>query len=104
MRELDVYWRTHGVPVGPLHGLAVSLMDRFHVQGLDSACGFVSWLNVRRTAEDKGTLVRTLRHLSAVVYCKTSVPLSLTLGETANNIIGTTVKPIQPATLCRRGL
>ena len=68
-------------------------MDRFHVQGLDTACGFVSWLNAKRTAEDEGDLVRTLRHLGAVVHCKTNVPMSLMLGETANNIIGTTLNP-----------
>ena len=68
-------------------------MDRFHVDGLDSACGFASWLNTKRTADDEGTLVRTLRHLGAVLHCKTNVPMSLMLGETANNIIGTTVNP-----------
>lgn len=92
-RELDSHWRNFGSTIGPLHGLTVSLMDRYHVAGLDAACGFVSWLNVQHTAKDEGTLVRTLRHLGAVVHCKTNVPMSLMLGETANNIIGTTVNP-----------
>lgn len=38
-------------------------MDRFHVNGLDSACGLASWIGQKRTLADEGTLVRTLRHL-----------------------------------------
>ncbi|KAK3117696.1 hypothetical protein LTR53_000724 [Teratosphaeriaceae sp. CCFEE 6253] len=92
-RELDTYWRNHRKPVGPLHGLPVSVMDRFHIAGLDSACGFIDWLGNKRTAQDEGTLVRILRSLGAVIHCKTNVPVSLMLGETVNNVIGTTVNP-----------
>lgn len=60
--------------VGPLHGLPVSLMDRYNVSGLDSSCGFVSWLGKTKTTEDEGTLVRSLHNLGAVVFCKTNVP------------------------------
>ncbi|KAK5705370.1 hypothetical protein LTR97_002488 [Elasticomyces elasticus] len=53
-RELDAYWQEHRCAVGPLHGLPVSLMDRFHVSGLDSACGFASWVGTKRTSDDEG--------------------------------------------------
>lgn len=99
--------------MGVLHGLPVSLMDRFHVGGLDSACGFAGWAGRTRNADDEGTLLRALRTLGAVVHCKTNVPMSLMLGEyissgvvlddadcvyelkgeTSNNVIGTTTNP-----------
>lgn len=79
--DLDSFMRTHGRPVGALHGLPVSVMDRFHVRDLDSACGFAAWVGSVRTAEDEGTLIRVLHGLGAVVHCKTNVPMSLMLGE-----------------------
>lgn len=69
------------------------MMDRFHVGGLDSACAFASWIGKPRMTEDEGTLVRQLRYLGALVHCKTNVPMSMMLGETTNNIIGTTTNP-----------
>ena len=38
-------------------------------------------------------MVKELRSLGAVLYCKTSVPQSLMTGETVNNIIGYTTNP-----------
>lgn len=38
-------------------------------------------------------LVRELRELGALLYCKTSVPHTLMVGETINNIIGYTPNP-----------
>lgn len=74
-QELDAYWREHRKPSGPLHGLPVSLMDRFNVAGMDSTCGFASWIGNQKTVDDEGVLVRHLRALGAVVYCKTNVPM-----------------------------
>jgi amidase len=58
-----------------LHGLPVSLMDRFHVAGMDSTCGFASWIGHPKTTDDEGVLLRTLRHAGALVYCKTNVSM-----------------------------
>lgn len=107
-QELHAYWRCHRSPIGPLHGLPVSLMDRFHVAQLDSACGFASWTGNARSESDEGALVASLRRLGAVIYCKTAVPMSmmvlssvslvftanaLQMGETANNLTGNTTNP-----------
>ncbi|KAK1092687.1 hypothetical protein LTR48_003844 [Friedmanniomyces endolithicus] len=91
--ELDGYWRAHGGPIGPLHGLPISLMDRFNVAGLDSSSGFASWVGNAKTADDEGVLVQHLRALGAVIFCKTNVPMSMMVGETVNNTIGTTWNP-----------
>ena len=52
-------------------------MDRFHMAGLDSACAFASWVGKKRTTDDEGTLVRSLRSLGAIILCKTNVPMSM---------------------------
>ena len=62
--------------------------------------GYVGWIGTFEGKKDdprKGTyeseMVRELRDLGAVLYCKTSVPHTLMSGETVNNIIGYTWNP-----------
>lgn len=62
--------------MGPLHGLPVSLMDRFNVAGLDSASGYANWIGSPKTQHDEGVLVKRLHSLGAIVFCKTNVPMS----------------------------
>ena len=40
-KRLDAYFAEHQKPVGPLHGLPVSLKDQFHVKGVETTmvCG-----------------------------------------------------------------
>lgn len=89
----DQYYLKHGRTVGPLHGLPISLTDRFHVQGVDSAIGFAALLQHPKTADDEGTLVRRLRRLGAIIFVKTAVPMSLLTVETESNITGWTMNP-----------
>lgn len=90
----------HGKPAGPLHGLPVSLKDQFHVRGVETTMGYIGWIDTfegqKGTGKEKvyeSEMVRELRNLGAVLYCKTSVPHSLMAGETVNNIIGYTWNP-----------
>jgi amidase len=62
--------------------------------------GYVGWIGTfqgqrddPRRATKESELVRELRSLGAVLYCKTSVPTTLMAGETVNNIIGYTWNP-----------
>lgn len=62
--------------------------------------GYVGWINTfqgipndARRGTKESELVRELRSLGAVLYCKTSVPATLMSGETINNIIGYTWNP-----------
>ncbi|KAB2573462.1 Acetamidase [Lasiodiplodia theobromae] len=87
---LDAHYRTHGKPVGPLHGLPISLKDQFRVKGAETSVGFIAWLGNVETEETESWLVKQLRALGAVIYCKTNVPTSLMGIETNNNIIGYT--------------
>ena len=97
---LDDYFNQHGKPIGPLHGLPVSLKDQFHVKDVETTMGYVGWLGTFEgktgTGKEKvyeSEMVRELRNLGAVLYCKTSVPHTLMSGETMNNIIGYTLNP-----------
>lgn len=53
--------------------------------------GYVSWIGKYET--DNSVLVTLLLKAGAVFYVKTSVPQSLMVCETVNNIIGRTVNP-----------
>ena len=99
-RKLDEYYAQHKAPIGPLHGLPISLKDQFHVKGVETTMGYIGWINTfegRKGTGKEGVfeseMVKELRSSGAVLYCKTSVPHSLMAGETVNNIIGYTTNP-----------
>ncbi|KAI4263220.1 MAG: hypothetical protein L6R42_001631 [Xanthoria sp. 1 TBL-2021] len=99
-KSLDAYLAKNRKPIGPLHGLPVSLKDQFHVKGVETTMGYVGWLGTfqgkKGTGKEKvfeSEMVQELRDLGAVLYCKTSVPHTLMSGETVNNIIGYTWNP-----------
>ena len=99
---LDKHHSKTGKPIGPLHGLPVSLKDQFHVKDVETTMGYIGWIGKFQIGQDNGQgvtltpeseLVHELRVLGAVLYCKTSVPHTLMAAETVNNIIGYTWNP-----------
>ncbi|KAI4734363.1 amidase [Aureobasidium sp. EXF-12298] len=93
-QKLDQYFANHKKPMGPLHGLPVSLKDQFHVKGVETHMGYVGWIGTfqgeKGTGKEKvfeSEMVKELRSLGAVLYVKTAVPHTLMCGETTNNII-----------------
>ncbi|KAL0471511.1 amidase signature domain-containing protein [Neurospora intermedia] len=98
--ELDEYLRVNGKPVGPLHGLPISLKDQFHVKGVDTTMGYVGWIggnmgitDATKTHQVESQITKELLACGAVLFCKTSVPQTLLIGDTYNNIIGRTLNP-----------
>ncbi|KAF2763633.1 amidase [Teratosphaeria nubilosa] len=98
--ETDAYFKKHGKPIGPLHGLPVSLKDQFHVKDVETHMGYIGWIGTFQGKKDTGKersfeseMVKELRSLGATLYCKTSAPHTLMAGETVNNIIGYTSNP-----------
>jgi len=96
-KKVDQYFAQHRKPSGPLHGLPISLKDQFHVKGVETSMGYIGkrslalfgvfvlsslkgWLGTfqgkKGTGRDKvfeSELVRELRNLGAILFCKTSV-------------------------------
>jgi len=106
-RELDGYFSEHKSILGPLHGLPISLKDQFHVKGVDTTMGYIGWIDTYEGDTDpskvhkvESQIVTELLSLGAVMYCKTSLPQSLLLGETVNNIIGRTLNPVNQLLSC----
>lgn len=92
-RQLDQYRRDTGGLKGPLHGLPISFMDRFRVAGTETAAGYISWLGKTETEATESLIVRQMRSLGAIPFCKTNMPQSMMLAETTNNIHGSTRNP-----------
>ncbi|KAL2671594.1 hypothetical protein Neosp_014184 [[Neocosmospora] mangrovei] len=90
-KELDHYWQQFRRPVGPFHGLPISVKDVFNIQGVDTTVGYVAWVGKKATSTD--TLVQLLAQGGAVLYCKTNVPQTLMSGECFNYVFGRTTSP-----------
>ncbi|EMC92431.1 hypothetical protein BAUCODRAFT_288739 [Baudoinia panamericana UAMH 10762] len=92
----DEYLASHKTPIGPLHGLPVSLKDSFNVKGINSTIGYVSFIG-HGPAQDDAALVKVLLSLGAVLYVKTNVPQSLMTGDSENNVF---LRVLNPNKLC----
>ncbi|CEJ90081.1 hypothetical protein VHEMI05888 [[Torrubiella] hemipterigena] len=90
-RALDEHYQRTGKPIGPLHGLPISLKDNFNLKGLDATLGFVS--HIGDPAKDDSTLAKILQEAGAVFYVKTNVPTAMMIAETINNVFGRTTNP-----------
>lgn len=89
---LDNYLAEHGRPIGPLHGVPVSIKDSFNYVGVQSTLGLVSYLD-QPTAKTNSTLVDALLDLGAILYCKTNIPQTLMTADSQNNVFGRTLNP-----------
>ncbi|THW99561.1 glutamyl-tRNA amidotransferas-like protein subunit A [Aureobasidium pullulans] len=90
-KELDDFYEKNGRTIGPLHGLPISLKDQLRIKGLETTMGYVAWIDKYDTEDS--VLTAILRKAGAVFYVKTSVPQSLMVCETVNNITGRSVNP-----------
>jgi amidase len=105
--QLDRYLEENEKPMGPLHGLPVSLKDIFHVAGVETTMGYIGWIGTFEGSSDQTKLYKTQSQVvdellmqGAVLYCKTSVPQTLMWSETINNIIGHTPNPVVQGLSC----
>lgn len=89
--ELDRYYARHGKPIGPLHGLPISVKEHIAMKGQDLNAGFVSW--VGNVAPDDGLILKLLWNAGCVFYARTTEPQTLMHLETSSNIYGVTVNP-----------
>lgn len=91
-KRLDEHLARTGTPVGPLHGLPVSLKDNFNLVGLDATVGFVS--HIGDAAAYDSALAELLQAAGAVFYVKTNVPTAMMIAESVNNVFGRTTSPL----------
>ncbi|CAK7206324.1 hypothetical protein SEUCBS139899_009113 [Sporothrix eucalyptigena] len=89
---LDDYLATNDKPLGPLHGLPISIKDSFNYIGQDTTLGFVSFVG-KSTATHHSALVRMLLDLGAVLYIKSNVPQTLMTADSENHVFGRTLNP-----------
>ncbi|PLN82898.1 amidase signature enzyme [Aspergillus taichungensis] len=85
-RERDAYLQRTGRLMGPLHGLPVSIKDRFDVEGFDTTVGWVGL--VGKPAASSSSIVRLLESMGAVLYVKTNIPQSLMMSDSYNHVFG----------------
>lgn len=94
-QELDDHLASGKPPLGPLHGVPVSLKDTFKVKGYDASIGLAALCF--KPSEENSVLVDVLLRAGAVLYCKTNVPQTLAALDSHNNIFGRTINPLNPA-------
>jgi amidase len=92
----DDYLAKHGKPIGPLHGLPISLKDCFITPPHPSSVGMAAFANEPLSQET--LLVTILRNLGAIFYVKTNVPTAMMMMETTNNVWGETINPLHKGT------
>ncbi|THH05729.1 hypothetical protein EW146_g9823 [Bondarzewia mesenterica] len=95
---LDEQLKTTGKPVGPLHGLPISLKDQISIKGLETIMGYVSWIG--KYAERDAALTEVLYECGAIPFVRTNVPQTLMWPETYNAVFGRTVNPRNRTLTC----
>lgn len=91
-RECDEYLAREGKPMGPLHGLPISLKDSFQVKGAQATIGYVSFI-ARPPSATNSVLVDMLYAAGAVFYVKTNLPQTMMTADSHNNVFGRTLNP-----------
>ncbi|KAJ5883247.1 uncharacterized protein N7473_010133 [Penicillium subrubescens] len=91
-KELDAHLQRTGRPVGPLHGLPVSVKDTFCVKGVDTSIGLAAL--AFKPARKNADLVDLLESLGAVIIAKTNIPQTLGTLDSCNHLFGRTLNPL----------
>ena len=74
-KELDTYYTENQKPVGPLHGLPISVKEHVGMKGMNQNAGFVSWVD--REAQDDAHILKILWNAGCVFYVRTTEPQTL---------------------------
>ncbi|MCS4251594.1 amidase [Pseudomonas sp. BIGb0164] len=81
----------NGLPLGPLHGLPITIKDTFEVLGMPCTAGAAA-LREHRPAQS-AVAVKRLEDAGAIVFGKTNVPTMAGDIQTYNSLFGTTHNP-----------
>ncbi len=83
--------RARGEPMGPLHGVPITIKDQFEVEGTPATWGIPS--QAQRRAPADGPLVQRWRQAGAIILGKTNIPQLLYYAEADNPVYGRTNNP-----------
>ncbi len=81
-KELDDYLGERKEPLGPLHGLPISVKEHIGMKGLDLNAGFVAWVGTK--AEDDALVLKILWNAGCVFYVRTTEPQLLVSQRSAS--------------------
>jgi Asp-tRNA(Asn)/Glu-tRNA(Gln) amidotransferase A subunit family amidase len=73
--ELDRHYDQHRCPIGPLHGVVMTLKDQFDIEGYDSTLGYVG--RAFKPAKEDALLVKILKKNGVIFIAKTNLPQSI---------------------------
>lgn len=91
-RQLDHVLEATGRPIGPLHGVPVSVKDYYNIKGHHTTAGYISYAG--QAVKDKDEhIVEIMRDEGAILYVKTNNPHCMMVLETVSNIYGRTLNP-----------
>ncbi|KAM3562049.1 hypothetical protein MY1884_002045, partial [Beauveria asiatica] len=91
-KELDAR-RERGEPLGPFHGLPISVKDNIQVAGVPATLGLVAFLD-DDVSEKNSAVVDIILASGAIIYCKTNVPQTMMTVDSHNNVFGRTLNPL----------
>lgn len=91
--ELDAYMASTGKPIGPFHGLPISLKDCFITPPHPSSIGLGKFANVPTTPDQESILVTLLKQAGAILHVKTNTSPAMMAIESTNNVWGATLNP-----------
>ena len=78
---------------GPLHGVPFSVKEMYDIEGTYSTGGLAKFTKEEYIAKDNSKVVKMLRNLGAVPFCKTNIPQAMISMQCSNNIFGVTTNP-----------
>ncbi|UJR17425.1 hypothetical protein I4U23_004320 [Adineta vaga] len=90
-KYLDEEFRRRGGPIGPLHGLPISVKDMIPMHGRRNDSGWMKWID--QIAEDDAHILKILHAAGAIFYVRTNQPQTLMHIECDSAIFGTTQNP-----------
>ncbi|KAI9596277.1 amidase signature domain-containing protein [Syncephalis fuscata] len=89
-RKMDEHMAEKG-PIGPLHGLPISIKDSMIMKGHEACMGHSSLIGVKHPRDS--VLIKCIRRAGAIPYVKTNVPQTLLTFECYNPVFGRTLNP-----------
>ncbi len=92
-------WQSRGEPLGPLHGVPITVKECFFVAGAPSTIGLTS-PQYRQALEKDGLSVARMRRAGAVVLGKTNLPQLMIWHESDNPVYGRTNNPWDVGRTC----